>query len=211
MSSRGSPSVHPPSHSRSRLGPARRLVLLAVALVAQELGIHTLQRLLEALLGLLDACRRRDGERRHGGKRSAYDPEERAPRRDGKGSSRSRNGKTLQPRKADARDDAAGPAGDASHAARRRDAIECVMAFPKTSRRIRGRSRRRRRRHHAVVGRSRLKCRSPRVFRDGVKTARFAGIYAARRAGTGATRTVAVVLVRLVVRRVVRGLGHLAW
>jgi hypothetical protein len=58
------------------------------------------------------------------------------------------------------RDDAAGPAGDASHAARRRDAIECVMAFPKTSRRIRGRSRRRRRRHHAVVGRSRLKCMS---------------------------------------------------
>ena len=58
------------------------------------------------------------------------------------------------------RDDAAGPAGDASHAAHQRDAIECVMAFPKTSRRIRGRSRRRRRRHHAVVGRSRLKCMS---------------------------------------------------
>ena len=90
--------------SRSRLGPARRLVLLAVALVAQELGIHTLQRLLEALLGLLDACRRRDGERRQvGGRGERTIPNDARTRRDGKSTSRSRNSKTLQPRKADAR------------------------------------------------------------------------------------------------------------
>jgi hypothetical protein len=71
--------------SRSRLGPARRLVLLAVALVAQELGIHTLQRLLEALLGLLDACRRRDGERRQvGGRGERTIPNDARTRRDGK-------------------------------------------------------------------------------------------------------------------------------
>ena len=143
-------------------------MLLAVALVAQELGIHTLQRLLEALLGLLDACRCR-AEGKGSASRSRATHLEAMARGDGK-CVRARHGKTLRPRKADARDDAAGWAGNASHAARRREAIECAMSFQKTSHQIRGRSRRERRRHRAVIGRSRLKCSSPRVSRDGVKT-----------------------------------------
>ena len=148
------------------------------------------------------------GTRRVGGEEVSVSVPNGAPLEATEKRVRPRNSKTLQPRKADARDDAAGSPGGASHAARRRDAIECAAPFTKTSRRIQGRSRRARRRNRAVVGRSRLKCLSTRVFRDGVNTARFAGIYAARRAGAGATRTVAVVLVRLVVSRMVGRLSH---
>ena len=53
--------------SPSLLLPATVLVLLAVALVAKELGVHTLRGGLRVLLGLLDACGTRSAE----GSRSA--------------------------------------------------------------------------------------------------------------------------------------------